>query len=125
MGIDIYASWQGQTDEQAEQQASHVFSIAAGHEGYLRESYHGSPYATRVLVPEAFNDNGADIPAAVLRQRLGATLAAAIERQRVVYDCDPEHPDTLAVCDSFLQFVALCERMEAATGAPCHIDASW
>jgi hypothetical protein len=125
MGIDIYASWKGQSAaEQAERDES-MFDIAAGQVGYLREAYHGSPYATRVLVPEAFGDDGAAIPAVVLRQRLDATIAAAIERQRTVYDCDPEHPRTQEVCDSFRQFVTLCERMEAKTGEPCHIEASW
>ena len=79
------------------------------------------PDGAPIVTPEL----ATDIAAAVLRQRLDATLAAAIERQRVVYKCGPDDPDTLTVCDSFRQFVALCERMEATTGAPCHIDASW
>lgn len=125
MGIDIYASWSGQSDAEQAERDENVFSIAAGHVGYLREAYHGAPYATRVLVPEAFGGNGAAIPAAVLRQRLDATLATAIERLRTVYECGPEHPDTVTICDSFREFVALCERMEAKTGEPCHIEACW
>lgn len=54
MGIDVYASWPGMTP--ADVRAQHTgFSIAHGHTGYLREAYHGSPYATRTLVPEAFD----------------------------------------------------------------------
>lgn len=34
------------------------FSVVHGHVGYLREAYHGEPYATRVLVPEAFVPGG-------------------------------------------------------------------
>ena len=46
MGIDIYARWNGQSS--AEQQAQYTgFSIEHGHVGYLREAYHGAPYATR------------------------------------------------------------------------------
>jgi hypothetical protein len=46
MGIDIYMRWKGQTDE--ETQAQFVgFSVVHGHVGYLREAYHGAPYATK------------------------------------------------------------------------------
>lgn len=55
MGIDVYAKWDGMTDE--EQQAQYTgFSIVSGHTGYLREAYHGEPYATRVLFPECFDE---------------------------------------------------------------------
>jgi hypothetical protein len=42
------------------------FSVEHGHLGYLREAYHGEPYATRVLVPESFETGRAEIPAATL-----------------------------------------------------------
>ncbi len=51
MGIDIYARWRGMTSAQADAQIT-CFSVKAGQVGYLREAYHGEPYATRVLVPE-------------------------------------------------------------------------
>ena len=70
MGIDIYARWPGQTEAETDAQGT-GYSIAHGHIGYLREAYHGEPYATRVLVPEAFDrvahPSGAPIPAATLR----------------------------------------------------------
>jgi hypothetical protein len=49
----VYTSWRGQTEKE---QAAQItgFSVVHGHVGYLREAYHGEPYATRVLVPEAF-----------------------------------------------------------------------
>lgn len=53
MGIDIYAAWDGQTV--ADRQAQYTgFSTTAGSVGYLREAYHGGPYVTNWLMPEAF-----------------------------------------------------------------------
>ena len=71
MGIDIYLRWHGQSE--ADKQAQYTgFSIDAGDVGYLREAYHGGPYATHILVREAFeSETGeAEIPAAVMRERL-------------------------------------------------------
>lgn len=107
MGIDIYMAWPGQTEE--ERQAQYTgFSICAGERGYLREAYHGPPYATPVLVPECWDDEAAvfnakgerrpedlqpsednddyhqyhyaKIPVATLRKRLPAAIAATRER---------------------------------------------
>jgi hypothetical protein len=86
MGIDIYARWKGQT--RAEERAQHTgFSVVHGHVGYLREAYHGEPYATHQLVCEAVVSptHEAKIPAAVLRERLPRTLELVRERERVVY----------------------------------------
>lgn len=86
MGIDIYASWAGQTD--AEKEAQHTaFDTERGHLGYLRESYHGSPYATRILVPEAFaaKNGRARIRASKLRARLPVVATAALVRLAQVY----------------------------------------
>lgn len=71
MGIDIYLTWEGQTKEERNGQIT-GFSAVAGHAGYLREAYHGGPYATEILVREAFDspDAQAQIPAAVMRERL-------------------------------------------------------
>lgn len=125
MGIDIYARWQGQTE--AEEQAQHTgFSVVHGHVGYLREAYHGEPYATEYLVQEAFDhpDHRAQILAAVLRERLPHTLALVAVRQQMVYEVhDPE--EIMAVQQSFTDFVELCERKEVETGEPVTIIASF
>ena len=42
MGIDIYARWRGQTEEEQHAQIT-SFSVVHGHVGYLREAYHGEP----------------------------------------------------------------------------------
>jgi predicted Rossmann fold nucleotide-binding protein DprA/Smf involved in DNA uptake len=47
MGIDIYARWKGQTRQEQEAQYT-GFSVVHGHLGYLREAYHGEPYATNM-----------------------------------------------------------------------------
>lgn len=54
MGIDIYARWRGQTDAERQAQEEAWLSTTSGHVGYLREAYHGEPYATRHLCKEAF-----------------------------------------------------------------------
>lgn len=121
MGIDIYATFDGMTEtEKAAQYTG--FDVHQGAVGYLREAYHGDPYATRELVPEAFAaDNGeAQIPAAVLRERLPLVLATARLRALKVY----KEPDERAV-QAFADFVAYCESAEAKTGKPCTIIASY
>jgi hypothetical protein len=123
MGIDIYAEWDGMSqDDEAAQVTG--FSVEHGQVGYLREAYHGGPYATRLLVPEAFEEGEAEIPAALLRERLRAVLEAAEQREKVVYgETDPL--EVKRVLDSFRDFVALCERKERETGKPCRIIASY
>ena len=71
MGIDVYLEWENMDEEEKQAQAT-GFSITSGNVGYLREAYHGGPYATRILVREAFDADNcrAAIPAAVLRERL-------------------------------------------------------
>lgn len=125
MGIDIYARWKGQTDE--EKKAQYVsFSIVHGHVGYLREAYHGEPYATRYLVHEAFEDPDGEvqIPAVVLRARLPRTLEIARERERVVYETTDDD-DIRDVVQSFVDFVELCEAKQRETGEPVTIIASF
>jgi hypothetical protein len=128
MGIDVYAHWRGQTRKEKQSQIT-GWSIAHGHVGYLREAYHGAPYATRVLAPEAFaqgaDPEGTAIRAAVLRERLPLVLATAREREERIYRNGPDSADTAMVCKSFVDFVELCERQEARTGEPCMIYASW
>ena len=59
MGIDIYATWAGMTPQERALQYT-GFSVINGEVGYLREAYHGKPYATQVLVPEAFKWTNTD-----------------------------------------------------------------
>lgn len=126
MGIDIYTEWKGQTEEEKEAQIT-GFSIAYGHVGYLRESYHGAPYATQYLVAEAFDspEGQAQIPASVLRRRLPKTIRLAKERLRVVYNRKGAVSDDDPAIRSFADFVALCERKEAETGEPVTVIASY
>jgi hypothetical protein len=125
MGIAIYARWKGQTDaEEAAQSAG--CSVVHGHVGSLREAYHSEPYATRYLVPEAFEHptGRVQIPAAVLREQLPQTLALVAVREQVVYD---EHdPEAIReVQQRFERFVELCEAKERDTGEPVTIIASY
>jgi hypothetical protein len=122
MGIDIYAEWDGMTDAEHAAQIT-GFSIEHGHVGYLREAYHGEPYATMVLVPEAFEQGRANIPAATLQARLPEVLAVVETREREIYG----ETDAAAIgrlLKSYRDFVALCERKEEETGKPCLIIAS-
>lgn len=125
MGIDIYLRWTLQTD--AEQEAQHTgYSVTHGHVGYLREAYHGEPYATKALLPECFADGtyGAPqaIPAATLRKRLPEVVRLAVQREREVYRNEVDESDP--VIRSFVDFVELAERMEAE-GRGVTVVASW
>ena len=124
MGIDIYAKWDGMTEAEENAQIT-GFSIEDGHVGYLREAYHGQPYATVVLVREAFLGNHrVRIPAAKLAQRLPATLVVAEQREREIYGAT-DRAEIERVLTSYREFVALCARKEAETGQPCLIIASY
>lgn len=86
MGIDIYLRWKGQTE--AEKQAQYTgFSTIAGRTGYLREAYHGGPYATRVLVPEGFGEvcEAEGLTPEILKERLPRVLLAALCRDLMLY----------------------------------------
>jgi hypothetical protein len=123
MGIDIYAVWRGQTAEEEKAQVT-GFSTVHGHVGYLREAYHGEPYATRHLCAEAFTTGEARMPAALLRERLPETLTLAERREREVYN-ETDEREIAAVLKSFTDFVALCEEKEDETGEPVTIVASY
>ena len=131
MGIDIYAHWRGQSEDEKKAQVT-GFSVAHGHVGYLREAYHGEPYATRALVPEAFNETlieaypeGVPIEAAKMRERLPKVLEVALIREQDIYGHDQHDPETQSVLKSFDDFVSLCEAKEDVTGEPCRIVASF
>lgn len=126
MGIDIYVKWDGQTEAEKKAQLT-GFSIDAGQHGYLREAYHGGPYSTRVLVPEAFEaveagDDDAMIPAATLRLRLEEAVETAVARQQNIYGevATEAHP----MVRSLRAFVELVERLEREGKRP-HIIASY
>jgi hypothetical protein len=123
MGIDIYARWPGQTLDEISAQTRAGFSVEAGNTGYLREAYHGEPYATRHLCAEAFVKGSARIPAAVLQERLPQTLLLAEERERTIYGA--RDLEIKAVRQSYSDFVSLCERKERETGEPVLIIASY
>jgi hypothetical protein len=71
MGIDLYLRWIGQTPEELAAQEA-AWLISNGSVGYLRESFSGGPYATKILAREAFESptEQAEIRAAILRERL-------------------------------------------------------
>jgi hypothetical protein len=85
MGIDVYMSWPHQTKTEREAQMT-VFSVEDGHLGYLREAYHGGPYATVALLPEGFvGDGEVEIKATILRRRLAGSVFVALAREQLVY----------------------------------------
>lgn len=121
MGIDIYMEWNGMTEMEKKARMT-GFSIYAGDVGYLREAYHGEPYATRALVPEAFAAEGkaVEIQAATLRSRLPEVLVLVRERSRKIY-----HERAAKAVKAFVDFVELAERKEKETGHPVLIEASY
>jgi hypothetical protein len=123
MGIDIYAKWDGITEAEEAAQIT-GFSAVHGHVGYLREAYHGEPYATKVLVPEAFEEHRVPIYAATLESRLPATLVVAEARERKIYGVS-DQAEIDRVLKSYRDFVSLCASKEAETGEPCLIIANF
>jgi hypothetical protein len=124
MGIDVYAKWDGMTEAEETAQAEAFLSGEYGHVGYLREAYHGEPYATKVLVPEAFEEHRVPIYAATLQDRLPATLIVAEQREREIYGVT-DQAEIERVLKSYSDFVELCARKEEETDEPCLIIASW
>lgn len=124
MGIDVYATWSTQTEEQRDAQLNVWMQAWKGHLGYLREAYHGEPYATRFLCAEAFEKGeGAPIPCKVLKARLPRALALAEMRERTIYHSRPAAIERTK--QSYRDFVALCEAKENETGEPVFISADW
>jgi hypothetical protein len=124
MGIDIFAKWDGMSQAEEDEQHRAVFRADLGRLGYLREAYHGEPYATKVLVPEAFEELRVPIYAARLEDRLPATLVVAEAREREIYGVT-DQAEIDRVLNSYRDFVALCARKETETGEPCLIVASY
>jgi hypothetical protein len=123
MGIDIYAHWASQTREAKAKLSEAWLSTGMGGAGYLREAYHGEPYATKFLCAEAFETGEARIPAAVLRSRLLHVLDLVAERERKLYQSTDTEIER--VKQSFGEFVALCEEKEQETGDPVLVIASY
>lgn len=138
MGIDIYMNWDGMTED--EKQAQYTgFSTTSGDVGYLREAYHGGPYATETLLPEAFEwvqeignlmscaemagselpddlcdllTRGVPMQAETLQDRLGSTILRVRERIDKVYPMtSPEDADL--VVSSYISFVDLALAKQA------------
>lgn len=123
MGIDIYARWDGQRAEEEAEQSKAWLSATAGRRGYLREAYHGEPYATKYLCAEAFEHGQTQIPSALLRERLPHTLTLVAERERTLYKSSEQEIEDVA--QSYRDFVALCEQKEKETGEPVLIIANY
>jgi hypothetical protein len=125
MGIDIYARWKSVSKAEKAKQYDAGFNILGGDVGYLREAYHGEPYATKCFVKEAFENKNhkAKIPAEVLFKRLPKTLKLAREREKKLYRGN-EYCVFLAQ-QSFVDFYKLCREKEDKTGKPCTIIASY
>lgn len=80
MGIDIYLRWDKMTKAAKQRQMSAMFKTTCGEAGYLREAYHGGPYATQLIFREAFEaeEYQAEIPAALMRERMDNVTEAVI-----------------------------------------------
>jgi len=125
MGIDIYAKWLNQTKVEEDKQYC-GFNAWNGYSGYLREAYHGEPYATHFFVKEAFESQEAQarIPAKVLKERLPETIKLVREREQGVYQETDEY-SIWKTQKSFVDFYKLCKRKEKENGEACIISASY
>ena len=130
MGIDIYARWENQTqEEEAAQQTG--YAEFAGRYGHLRENYPAWPCVTRYLVREAFSEidngtiieSGAFIPAATLRARLPIALGLMQNKLRRQYP-SATSKDFKPFFSDLIAFVAICECLEKKIGKPVNILAA-
>ena len=130
MGIDCYLVNPDSGELHAEETGQRDrmgFNTLSGDAGYLREAYHGGPYATHVLLEEGWNDGDIDdkgnfsLPASTLRNRLSETLEAAAIRNKSLYSGQDEE----GVLESFKDFVALAEKLEEKNGKPCKFHVSY
>ena len=98
MGIDVYLKWPRQTQEERLAQEDAYLSLDGGSGGYLRESYSGGPYATKILARESFESGSreAEIPAAILRERLTSVTEPARSP-----DIDAGHRATRQIAEEF------------------------
>lgn len=109
MGIDIYAKWRGQSEEQKKAQFT-GFSVVSGNVGYLREAYHGAPYVTKYLLSEGFGTGDEiKIPAKVLRERLPGAVLMAMYRNKKVYEKgeDPSEQSFDTIQDALKQVFSI------------------
>lgn len=127
MGIDVYMKWDGFKEEDKEKQLK-GFDATIGDAGYLREAYHGEPYATMLLCGEGFEDERfkhaynpkakeddddygyVKIAGDVLIERMPVVIQAAIERNIKLYNSTFDQ--SLPYIKSFLDFVALYVKKE-------------
>tara|TARA_R100000005_G_C4937663_1_gene163703 strand:+ start:288 stop:692 length:405 start_codon:yes stop_codon:yes gene_type:complete len=112
MGIDVYVEWDKRTEEEREKQYT-GFSIESGDVGYLREAYHGSPYATHYFVQEAFEDDkydGVAIPSDTLLERVPLAVDIHIQRHKEIYKEDVKREDKSA--RAFGEFAKLVQDLE-------------
>ncbi|NDD52317.1 hypothetical protein EBZ39_00295 [bacterium] len=117
MGIDIYLKWDGMNEKDEKDQVT-GFSTTAGEVGYLREAYHGGPYATKMLVREAFEAENceAQIPAKVLRERLTNVTEPA-------RGCDAGHMVAMLMADAFQKMGAqINEPPKSGETAPMTVE---
>ena len=112
MGIDIYVEWDKRTEEDKEKQYT-GFSIESGDVGYLREAYHGSPYATKYFVQEAFEDeeyDGVEISSDTLLQRVPLAVDIHIQRHKEIYKESVSKEDKSA--RAFGEFAKFVQELE-------------
>ena len=123
MGIDIYMKWH--EHEKEKQLTGFEVSGRAGSHGYLREAYHGGPYAMKVLLHECWEqeqpEDRLSFSAATLRERLPDAIDAAVIRYKLIYNED----DASEMAEALTQFVELAERKEKETGQPVTVYASY
>lgn len=117
MGIDVYLRWDKQTKEEHDKQIT-GYDITKGDVGYLREAYHGSVYATEVLMSEDWDKQGEGlvIKNSVLKSRLSDTIKTVIERHKTTYS-EILTEDSPYV-KSFVNFVDLHGKLEKENRNP-------
>jgi hypothetical protein len=119
MSIEFYASWNGITiEERDEQEVAAETRTSDGQHGFVAAYSNEVAFALRLLCRELFE--GRVIPAREMRDRLPAVLErldSDFEAQNLPYS----EQAVASIKDEIQAFVAVCERKESETGAPVRI----
>ena len=77
---------------------------------YIRESYHGEPYPSKVFLPESFKQDTVKVTSEQLIQRLPETIKLAVERFYRVYNGVGDIRNTIQQYILFVEEVLMIEK---------------
>ena len=104
MGIDIYLT-DHKCDHDSETDNAFRQQLA-----YIRESYHGEPYPSKIFLSESFAEYDVRVTVDLLEDRLAETIKLAIERHFKVYN---GRDDIREAIEPYIKFYEAVKELEA------------